>query len=226
MKWKIKAISGEDNIGEQLKNARVAKGLTVYRVSNNYCIPKTFLEAVEANNFETLPNTVYTKGMLKKYLRILELPTEANIAKWEEGHAHWEALTHETVTEKDIQKEKRPYSRWAITPSLLQKGFAVSVSLLLLVYIGFKVEAAIAPTELSILSPQDQMTTSESSVTVAGMTEPEVVVYINRFPVTVEEDGSFQETITLQKGLNILEIEATKKYRPTQSIERHILVTE
>ena len=81
MKWKIKTIQEDNNIGTQLKKARLSKGLTVYRICHNYCIPKAFIEAVEANNFDTLPNTVYTKGMLKKYLRILQLPTKKGIAE-------------------------------------------------------------------------------------------------------------------------------------------------
>lgn len=225
MKWKIKAIQQENNLGTQLKKARASKGLTIYRIANNYCIPKTFLEAVESNNYETLPNTVYTKGMLKKYLRILELPTKEGIEEWEEGHAHWEALSNKSVTEKDIKQEKTSFKKSIINPVFIQKGFAVTVSLFLLVYIGVKVDAAIAPTDLQIIAPHDQMTTTESSITVKGVTEAEVEVSINQFPVTVDENGIFEEVITLQDGLNVLEIAATKKYRPTQTIKRHILLT-
>lgn len=225
MKWKIKAIEQENNLGIQVKTARAAKGLTIHRIANSYCIPKTFIEAVESNNYETLPNTVYTKGMLKKYLRILELHTKEGIAKWEEGHAHFDALSNKRITEKDIKQDKRPYKKGIINPIFLQKGFAIFVSLFLLVYIGVKVDAAITPTDLQLIAPYDQMTTTESSVTVKGITEPEVEVLINQFPVTVDENGIFEEIVTLQNGLNILEIAATKKYRPTHTIKRHILLT-
>lgn len=226
MKWKIKAIRGRANVGEQLKKARQAKGLTLYKVSTVYCIPQTFLNAVEANKFDALPNTVYTKGMLKKYLRILGLSPEQYLALWEEAHAHWETLEQDPVTEKDIKRSQKPYSRWFITPSVLQKVFVAILAIGLIAYIGIRFNASIGPPSLVIVSPQDEMTTSQTSVVVSGKTEPEVAVMINQYQVTVNEDGSFEEVVTLQRGLNVLEIEAAKKNRPTQSTIRHILVID
>ena len=57
-----------------------------------------------------------------------------------------------------------------------------------------------------------------------GVTEEEAQLKINRYEVLVSEDGTFEETIDLHEGLNVLEIEATKKYKPTQIVKRHILV--
>ena len=130
------------------------------------------------------------------------------------------------VKKKDIKAQKHHYKKGIITPALFQKGFAITISLFLLAYIGVRVDAAIAPTDLRIISPVDQLTINEPTIVVKGVTEPEVEVTINRFSIMVDEEGVFEETITLQNGLNILEIEATKKYRPTQTIKRHILVIE
>jgi cytoskeletal protein RodZ len=224
MKWKTKAIAGRTNVGEQLKKAREVKGLTLYRISTVYHIPKTFLKAVEANRFGLLPDTVYTKGMLKKYLRILGLSDSEYLPLWEEAHAHWKALEETTISEKEIASARKPHQRWFITPTFLQKGFVVILALLLLMYIGIRLNNALAPAELTVFSPTDEMTTTESSINVTGKTEPEVQIKINNFLVTVDEDGSFQEEINLTNGLNILEIEASKKYRPVQTTLRHILL--
>ena len=229
MKWKTKAVREKTNVGEQLKKARNAKGFSRYKVATVYCIPKSFLDAVEQNRFGDLPDTVYTRGMLKKYLRVLGLSTDQYLPLWEEAHAHWEALSSSATTavsEKEIKRAAKPYPRWYITPALLQKASVVILALALIGYIGIRLNTAFAPASLTIITPADQTTTSESSIAVVGQTEPEVQLRINRLLVTVEEDGSFEETVTLKQGLNILEIEATKRYRPPQTLTRHILVID
>ena len=57
------------SFGEHLKQIRELKGLSVEDVSHLSKINPHFIEALEADNFETLPGGVFNRGFIKAYAR-------------------------------------------------------------------------------------------------------------------------------------------------------------
>jgi cytoskeleton protein RodZ len=60
-------------VGEQLKAAREAQGLTLTEVASRTRVPVRHLDAIERSEFSTLPGTTYTVGFARSYAKVMEL---------------------------------------------------------------------------------------------------------------------------------------------------------
>src|SRR5215471_4849009 len=63
-------------IGERLRRAREARGLTLDAVAASTHIRERYLEALEEERFEEIPGPAYVKGFLRNYAVHLGLPED------------------------------------------------------------------------------------------------------------------------------------------------------
>lgn len=70
-------------VGEQLKQTRLARGLTLEQAAQTTRIRRHYLEALERDDRGTLPSPVQGRGFLRLYAGYLNLPTETLVALWE-----------------------------------------------------------------------------------------------------------------------------------------------
>ncbi len=73
----------ENFIGSKLLHAREEKGLSIKDVSEMTNIRKSYLIALEEENFEELPETVYTKNFIKLYARALGIDNQELVEHYE-----------------------------------------------------------------------------------------------------------------------------------------------
>ncbi len=74
-------------VGEYLRRAREAKGLQLEDAARVTKIGKNYLVAIEAGQFEKLPNAAYIKGFLRLYAGFLSLSGDDIVARYEKGLA-------------------------------------------------------------------------------------------------------------------------------------------
>jgi cytoskeleton protein RodZ len=78
----LPANSEFERIGEQLKGAREAKGLSREAAAERlHCDPRV-LVALESGRFEALGAPVFARGHLKRYAELLGLPIDELLAQW------------------------------------------------------------------------------------------------------------------------------------------------
>lgn len=70
-------------IGEKLREAREAEGLTIEDVERKTRIRAKFLQALEAGDLEALPTSVQARGFLRNYARYVGLDPDEVIAELE-----------------------------------------------------------------------------------------------------------------------------------------------
>ncbi len=75
-------IEVDSPLGAQLKEARQAKNLSLQELHLLTKIKEAYLEAMEADQFDALPASVYAKGFLKICAEVLELDGEALLAQY------------------------------------------------------------------------------------------------------------------------------------------------
>ena len=56
-------------LGEKLQQAREARGITISEVAEQTRISSQYLEAIENNDYRTLPGGIFNKGFVKSYAR-------------------------------------------------------------------------------------------------------------------------------------------------------------
>ncbi|MFN3818818.1 helix-turn-helix domain-containing protein [Blastomonas sp.] len=64
------------HVGQRLRDARVAAGLSLENIASRTRIPVRHLEAIEASNFDSLPGRTYAIGFGRAYARAVNLPEE------------------------------------------------------------------------------------------------------------------------------------------------------
>ncbi|MGH2536983.1 MAG: helix-turn-helix domain-containing protein [Candidatus Promineifilaceae bacterium] len=72
-----------DNLGEVLREAREARGLTLGDVQNTTKINSRFLEALEDGNYAALPTAVHVRGYLRNYARYLGLDAQPLVERYD-----------------------------------------------------------------------------------------------------------------------------------------------
>lgn len=97
-------------LGELLRKAREARGLTISDVQDATKIRSRYLEAIEQGDFEALPGEVYVKGFLRNYAEAVGLCGDEVVARYKAERARIEAeKTREAAPDKgrDVSKKAR-----------------------------------------------------------------------------------------------------------------------
>ena len=90
------------SVGNRLKKARKAKGLTLDDIKNKSKIKKNYLEALENDNYKKLPGEVYTKVYIRGYAKIVGLDPQEILSEYEN-----EKNKDRKIDEKDKKVEKK-----------------------------------------------------------------------------------------------------------------------
>lgn len=72
-----------DELGQILREAREAKGLTLTQVQEQTRINRRFLDAMEKGAYTVLPTPVHARGFLRNYARFLELDPVPLLERYE-----------------------------------------------------------------------------------------------------------------------------------------------
>ena len=84
--------------GAELKAAREGMDVSTREVADALNLPVNVIESLEADDFERLPPTVFTRGYLRSYARLLELTPESLLARYPEVTEEVDAITGELPT--------------------------------------------------------------------------------------------------------------------------------
>lgn len=74
-----------ERVGQQLRTARLARGLSLEQVSKETHIKPHYLEALEADDLEKLPSRFQARGFLRVYSSLLGLDSEALLRQFDQS---------------------------------------------------------------------------------------------------------------------------------------------
>lgn len=216
MPFKRQSI-GHSELGSYLKKLREEKNIPMETAARSTGISLKYLKALEADDFSRLPGLVYAKNFLKNYLIFLDGDIEKGIG-----------LLNPPKSSADFKskKNKNIASGVIFSPRRIELGIALLIILGLFSYFFYEARFLSAPPKLEIFYPSDNEQTAARTISVDGRTGGEAKIFINQEAVFVNADGTFKETVDLQKGLNLITIQAVNKKGKTAALERRILVQE
>lgn len=203
--------------GQRLKEERLKQGLTLDDVSKATKIKSSFLDAIEKSEYTKLPASTFAQGFVRNYTQFLKLPEEEVIP-----------LFRREFDEEKIYKvlpQGFPDANYPV--SRMKKSQLILIPLLFLVlalYLLFQYKDAIFSPAVTISAPSENQTLKSTLVVVSGSTNPENVVYINSFPVSVDDNGNFKKTISVFPGKAQITIKVVNRFNKTTVITRNITV--
>lgn len=75
--------------GQELREVRERKGISIDYLVEITRIRKTYLQAIEAENFEALPAAVYIRGFIAQMARELHIPSEPLVSEFLKRYSEW-----------------------------------------------------------------------------------------------------------------------------------------
>lgn len=208
------AIIQPTHAGEVLSRARQEKHLSLRTVARETKLPVKYLEIIEAGDWEALPKGDYARYFIREYARFLGLdptPLLSDVAPQAQSSTAAQPAGHPVNTARVVHPLRR----------LMVAGILVIV----LAYLAFAARVVLRPPELMLTSPEQDVTTSEPTLMVSGITTVGTEVSLNSALVQVNERGRFSQEVPLQPGLNTITVTGKKGFGQSVSIVRRVLFT-
>jgi len=156
-------------IGTQLRERREMISLTVDEVERHTKLRAVFVKALEDGDFDILPSSVQTRGMLANYSTFLDLDTDAILLRFADG---LQARRHEKYSETPREKIQTE----VITSMPLLRSFIASDLIFGVVIIASLIALAIWGVGRMVSSQGAEATVSAPINVFSGTGTPTVVV--------------------------------------------------
>lgn len=197
-------------LGEKLKKIREDAGVSINEIAKATKVRKRYLEMIEEEKFDSLPPDVYVRGFLNSYAKYLGIESSDVLRLYEK-----ESGIQKNI--KNVRKPKKRKKRFqmpsiVVTPNILAMFFFVLIVAVGIVYFYREVGKFSQEPRLVITHPSNNLSIESSSVDIVGISDKDSHVTINNQPVFVNDDGEFRENISLQKGVNELEVRSVNKF--------------
>jgi len=199
--------------GDLIKAERKRKKLSLDKVAQDLAIKKEHLEALESENWNSMPEPAFIKGYAKSYVDYLNL--DANYAL---------ALYRRDFDEKKYPKPNQPKKekRFFITPNKITNTVFALAVVGFFAYIAIQYSSIFSSPKLEILNPKENETTSVPAIQIEGKAEKGATVAINGQFTAVDANGNFSQQYMLEEGKNSIEIVASFRLSPKSKITRDI----
>ena len=206
-------------VGEILKAARLEKKLTLEDISRETRINLKYLEAIEANDFATLPPATFTKGFMQNFAKTVGLDARNILAIFRRDY---DADERGRIIPRGLAEPVRaPLNLF--TPTTTTIALSVAFGVLILGFFTRQIiQYRMAPS-LEVTEPANHAQVT-SPVVVVGKTNPQATVTINTRPVTLTETGTFRDEMPLTPGEHTLVISTTSHSGKTRTLQLLITV--
>lgn len=194
----------------RLTQVRERRGISLHRAALDTRLAKKTLAALESNQPTGL-HPEYEAGVRATYRRYLGLPAETTEASKKSGR---QAVTRR----RNIRPRKT-----ATAAMLLRRALLTAIVGLTVGYGLWQLISLVSAPRLSLSEPAGDAIVTSSSLDIRGRTSSGAEVFINNEPVLIEPDGHFNETISLHRGLNDIEIVAVNALAKRAVIHRTIV---
>ena len=200
-------------IGTFLKESRLKKRYSLIKVENATRIKKEFIEAVEEENWKSLPEFPVVVGFVKNIAQFLDLGERSTVA-----------LLRRDYPPKSLSINPKPDvgQKFSWSPKLT---FITGISLVILAvvtYLGFQYSKFLAPPRLEVAEPQEGQIVSKRLVTVSGKTDGDAAVKVNNQPIVTNDDGKFNIQIQIYEGTTEITVKATSRSGKETVVKRMI----
>ncbi len=209
---KARTPSTSLRLGLLMRKRRRELELSLEDIERVTYIRRKYLRLIEAGDYVSLPDDVYSRGYVKNYADQLGFDSK-KILKIYTDERHNDSLhTTKPITSR-ASAGLMPIGSptYTITP---RKIFVLLTSLFVFImvgYIGWQFSQLSVPPVINLVN-QPQSIVNSSFVIVSGEVDSGSDVFINNSPILTSTDGSFSDRVMLVDGSNQIIITARNKF--------------
>jgi cytoskeletal protein RodZ len=218
-----RAGGAEGSLGEQLRHARLQRGVNLREVAEQTRITMRHLEAIEADDYKTLPGGIFNKSFIKSYARYVGFPEARALELYEQTSRELGLHNEEVATSP--QRSRIYMGESARSPLMTYGLSAVIVGLLILiVYAGLHYyrRTETEGTTTAATTPTPAAAGANQPAPAATPTPPPAA---DGFKVQLKATRSFwltswQEGEKKKRG-RFLKPDAPEEFEPTAALNLH-----
>lgn len=203
-----------ESIGHKLSSNREKKKITIQKAASDLLIKVEILKAIEAEEWQKLPQAPFVKGFIQNYAEYLGLDVDHTLALFRRAYDEKKYIHKDT----SIKKIKPNF----LTPIRLMNAAFVTLVVIFIIYLALQYFSILQSPKLEVVIPEDNAQTTIPIVKVAGKTDKEATISVEGNLIGVDQDGNFQTEIKLDTGKNIITVIASKKLSPKAKIQRTV----
>jgi len=117
--------------GTILRKAREENNLSVGHVADRLCLDVKVIEGLENDNYEKLPSTIFIRGYLRSYAKLLEIPEESIMDGFDRIHKSQEP---KTIIPTPKIKSKTQATSLDLWPKLVSILLVITVIVLMVIW--------------------------------------------------------------------------------------------
>lgn len=202
-------------IGKYLKEIRLKKRISLSNLENEIKVKKNFIQAIEEEEWQKLPDYPVVVGFVKSIANCLQLNPKATAS-----------LLKRDYLPKSLKGSPDPEvnNRFFWNP---KRTFFVGVGIIIVLILGYLIYQYfqfISPPKLEMLSPKENQIVIGKKVRVSGRTNTDAKITINNQPVIVDQNGFFEEEIAVVKETQELVIKAISRSGKETVLRRDVKV--
>lgn len=207
------------SLGEKLRALRRGQAVSLIMLEETTHIQRRYLEALEHGRYDELPEPLYTRNFIKAYSRALGADEKYFIELYEEESGRTDLLSPHRLPRERVRK-----GRFFVLPRMMTVGLIAFVLCGVLGYLGWQIRGLLEPPTIVLNAPFDGMYASSALLEVTGsVVDDDVTLRVNGSPVVVTDANAFATTVDLSRGLNVITIEAQRRYSRTAVIYRRVV---
>ena len=201
------------SIGEVIKEERTKKKYSRASLEKVTKIKKEFIEAIEKENWETLPEYPVVAGFVKNLAGALKLNEERILA-----------ILRRDYPPKILRINPKPdvSEKFTWSPKVTFFVGIVIVSLAILGYLAFQYISFISPPPLIVETPYENQVVNGSNLTVYGKSDADSTITVNNQPVLVDDNGLFSAQIEEFEGTEEVVVVAKSRSGKETVVRRKI----
>jgi len=218
MAFVIRKLNDAETLGQKLKALRIASQKTMGEMAELCKIRRIHLEAFEADQYDQLPEPLYTRNFLRIYVQHLGGDVTYFLERFDAERA-----TCDFTDAARLPVQRTRAMQFIVASRFFKYGTFSLLAIAVMAYLGFQLVAITAPPELVIIEPSDGMRTEDAVVHVKGQVKNEATIKVNGVDVLLGQDGTFDTEVALERGLNVITVEGAKRYSRTAKEFRRVL---
>ncbi len=197
-------------LGELLQKRRKELDLSLDNIERDTHIRTKYLKLIEAGDYASLADDVYSRGYVKNYAEHLGFDTKEILKLYSQERHTYDA---NSGVNKATARTLKPIDSqtYTMTPRSILVVLTSLFVLIMVGYIGWQLSQLSTPPIIS-LTNQEKSVVNTSYVIISGEVDGGSDMFINDSPILTTPDGSFSERVTLVDGTNQIKITAKNKF--------------
>lgn len=206
-------------LGEKLRTLRRSQAVSLDMIEKLTRVRKSYLEALEWGKYDLLPDPMYTRNYIRSYARALNADETYFLELYEEESGRMDLLSPHRLPRERVKRRS-----FFVVTHLLSGAVLAVCALAVIGYLGFQANRLLSAPSVSLLNPSDDSAVASALLPVSGTVEnKEVQVKVNGKDVVVKDDNTFSTTLDLVRGLNVITVEAKRRYSHPATIYRRVV---